>query len=1186
MLQLKKFLVLLLISALSLGGTLIPATISFAQQPDYALEANNSAVILDIINAQIAYDQGYTGQGVTLGVIDSPVRTDHIDLIGTTTMEPIVLEDGTIANPSDINWERPNNHGTHVAGIMAAHRNGIGMHGVAYGAKLATTATLGNFGTGSSAGSLYPVNVFNNFFTQNPEVRIINNSWGGAFFPYLPKPISDVSGKEIVWSWNDGHGKKADDFWDLYGGIGAFFYNKEYWETQNIESSYSLAKIALDDPDKLFVWAAGNEGMMSPTEEGLMPRYMGSSLSNWLSVGSLNSSVITRQADGNLLMAPGGFSYYSNQAAGAELWTVFAPGTQIYSADATDVNGFMKSNGTSMAAPVVSGAAGLVEEKFPWMTGKQLADTILTTANSDFTAPEYIVQLQRPATNGAPSGAPYTEDSYFVFTYIDPTVAPANLSPTEAKEMLKEIYDANPEAWGGVPLEVLTAYIDHDRYAVSTATKEEVFGQGILDVGKAMGGVAELNANRMTADNVYSVAALQNPVDAYETFDTQGYNAEFSNDISQMQWDDNYHHPEFQYNGGSDTGYNSAALQLYGKNVGFHKAGAGRLILSGENTYAGATLVTGGELTIARRDDGSGGILENSDVYVGEETRLSGNGIIVNSLTNYGTVSPGLNVATFASPSLQTAASMTTEATAAPLLAAASMTTEATASTPQLAAATTTSPSAALDILTVGTYTQKSSGSLEIYFDTQGRSKQLALMNNDSNIEGGSLTFVPTTGFYQGSQNLTVFTGSGAIPTGNFTTIQHGQVSPVLDFAITQNSNSNYDLTTARHASAYSQYAQSTSAQNLGETLVPLASVATGNLQNLFTALDFSAPDGHEVKSAITQLSAETYDLAAQASFKQQNTLNRFLWQHATIEANETQGAFAPVSGDYNASSVGIWGHLIGSWGNQGANGGVSGYDSESVGLMTGFDWHTDLDGFTTGLNFAFSKRDLTDFDYHHANVETESFSLGLSAHYSPSQWEGFYALAQGRLGFEQNDLSRTVVVGADYIRHNKSSWTDFSGSALLGGGHDWTKGLFTFGPLAWLEYSFLNRPNIGEHGGSVTSLQIKDGDYNSLRSSLGFHLAYNNQVSDSFTLDLAAMATWQHELLDNNFSSTASLAGYGDYLFTSDTPLMGQNIYALEANMRLTSVNNYFMQVNLGGELTDDSGENLYLGLNFGYNF
>ena len=86
---------------------------------------------LDIINASQAYALGYTGLGQTVGVIDTPVRVDHPELAGKADMMP-VTEDGAPITPD---W-REIKHGSHVAGIIAAKRDGIGMHGVAFGRYL------------------------------------------------------------------------------------------------------------------------------------------------------------------------------------------------------------------------------------------------------------------------------------------------------------------------------------------------------------------------------------------------------------------------------------------------------------------------------------------------------------------------------------------------------------------------------------------------------------------------------------------------------------------------------------------------------------------------------------------------------------------------------------------------------------------------------------------------------------------------------------------------------------------------------------------------------------------------------------------------------------------------------------------------------------------------------------------
>ena len=121
-----------------------------------------------------------------------------------------------------------------------------------------------------------------------------------------------------------------------------------------------------------------------------MPRYA-PDLTGWISVVSLNIAGITTATDGTRTIGPSGVSYFSNLGSKAYLWTVAAPGSNINSLNAT-TNGYMLDSGTSMAAPYVSGTVGLVAQAFPWMTDKQLADAVLTTADNTFVAPTHLVQ--------------------------------------------------------------------------------------------------------------------------------------------------------------------------------------------------------------------------------------------------------------------------------------------------------------------------------------------------------------------------------------------------------------------------------------------------------------------------------------------------------------------------------------------------------------------------------------------------------------------------------------------------------------------------------------------------------------------------------------------------------------------------------------------------------------------------
>jgi hypothetical protein len=50
-------------------------------------------------------------------------------------------------------------------------------------------------------------------------------------------------------------------------------------------------------------------------------------------------------------------------------------------------------NGTSMAAPYVTGASALVQQAFPYLSAKQLGDVLLSTANNQLNLTGYQVQM-------------------------------------------------------------------------------------------------------------------------------------------------------------------------------------------------------------------------------------------------------------------------------------------------------------------------------------------------------------------------------------------------------------------------------------------------------------------------------------------------------------------------------------------------------------------------------------------------------------------------------------------------------------------------------------------------------------------------------------------------------------------------------------------------------------------------
>jgi subtilisin family serine protease len=91
-----------------------------------------------ILNINNEYNNNFnlTGEGVTIAVMDSGVKNFHSDLENNVTKHYLCshIEDGPCEEP--LFPEAVGNHGTHVAGIIAAQKNDEGNTGIAYKSKI------------------------------------------------------------------------------------------------------------------------------------------------------------------------------------------------------------------------------------------------------------------------------------------------------------------------------------------------------------------------------------------------------------------------------------------------------------------------------------------------------------------------------------------------------------------------------------------------------------------------------------------------------------------------------------------------------------------------------------------------------------------------------------------------------------------------------------------------------------------------------------------------------------------------------------------------------------------------------------------------------------------------------------------------------------------------------------------
>ena len=284
---------------------------------------------LDQVHAADAYALGYTGAGVIVGVVDfnfepgSSAVNYHPDSVGPNA-QAIALYEAQIGEPADTTP-----HGHAIAGLIAAKKDDTLVHGIAFEAQVLAVDYFSNVNeTQISQGSvLYHVSDPWAYITSR-GAKILNVSFGYDTGDIIPNP-PQVSEGYVVAS-----------------------------------PAQAVANGAL------LVASAGNSGSPNP------------SLSNQDIIAELN-------AINKLTTGPGAFiiagsvdtnnqiSSFSNRAGNARDHYMVAPGEDI---TVLWMGGLGVGEGTSFSAPMISGAAALILDRWPTLTGREIANILFQSA--------------------------------------------------------------------------------------------------------------------------------------------------------------------------------------------------------------------------------------------------------------------------------------------------------------------------------------------------------------------------------------------------------------------------------------------------------------------------------------------------------------------------------------------------------------------------------------------------------------------------------------------------------------------------------------------------------------------------------------------------------------------------------------------------------------------------------------
>jgi subtilisin family serine protease len=318
---------------------------SIAVTKDQGVEAAQD-VVPDPVEAQqwdmkaIGADQAHAvtdgSKRVLVAVLDSGIEATHPDLAANIDASASASCLSGVPDSSYASWQPTTSaHGTHVAGTIAAARNGVGIVGVAPNVRLSSVKVV------SDEGFIYPEAAICGFMHATATgADITNNS-------YYIDP----------WQfWCDNDPSQAAVKTAVDRAV-------QYSQSKGVLNVAAAGNSALDLANKTVDDSSPNDTVpvVRPIDAGCED--IPAELDGVVTVSSTTST--------------GAKSSFSNFGLG--VIDIAAPGSAILST--VTGGGYASYNGTSMASPHVAGVAALIKSTDRRLEGLELADVLYAQAN-------------------------------------------------------------------------------------------------------------------------------------------------------------------------------------------------------------------------------------------------------------------------------------------------------------------------------------------------------------------------------------------------------------------------------------------------------------------------------------------------------------------------------------------------------------------------------------------------------------------------------------------------------------------------------------------------------------------------------------------------------------------------------------------------------------------------------------
>lgn len=463
-----------------------------------------------------------------------------------------------------------------------------------------------------------------------------------------------------------------------------------------------------------------------------------------------------------------------------------------------------------------------------------------------------------------------------------------------------------------------------------------------------------------------------------------------------------------------------------------------------------------------------------------------------------------------------------------------------------------------------GDYAQTSAGTLEVSVNGSSALSQL-IVNGRATLDG-ALAIVPLPGWY--GSNFSLRSDQWVLAThttGAFARVSAQLASPTLTATASAQGAGAYRIEITRAPNAYSRYAADPNSEQVGGALDRLAGTARPPLQPLVAALDFSAPDGSDVRRALRQLSPEAYGAMFAGTLLRERQITDML---ATTENTDAPRALdtgrnadawaAPARNDWRAFAMPFGARY---W--RGGAADTPHANGDAYGVVFGAERRGDAHNplgcageggdWTLGVHGALAAHSTRQAGDASGSGKSTAFDVGVHARYAAQTGAGPHAFAALRTGVEDSQVHRALSV-AGYSSSARGTWTGASAAASFGGGWRWALTPVTrVGPIAALDYTMLYRPGVSERAGNGDGAMRLDLDaqtFHSLRSRLGVALHLGLPAPAGRALRAQLQATWNHEFLRGTLRQGAAFADAPATRFSTRTAMVGRDSLGLQADV------------------------------------